>query len=111
MKEQQRANHRGVRTIVGKLTGKRITLPDVNVPPMPVLAPPGVVHNGRKAENFGEIDLSGGYPDVRSFRRKVWLIIPATNTSMDLCYQENVQFLQRLVFHHEPLERRQATIT
>lgn len=69
--------------MIGKLSGKTITIPNVNVPPMPALAPPGVVHNGAKAENFGEIDSSRGYPDVRSFRRKFGLIIPATNTSME----------------------------
>lgn len=83
MKEQQKANHRGAQTIIGTLSGKRITIPDVNLPPMPALAPPGVVHNGKKAENFGEIDSFRGYPDVRSFRRKFGLIIPATNTSME----------------------------
>jgi maleate isomerase len=83
VKEQQTANYRGAQTIIGKLSGKKITIPDANVPPMPALAPPGVVHNGKKAENFGEIDSSRGYPDVRSFRRKFGLIIPATNTSME----------------------------
>ncbi|HEV2860932.1 MAG TPA: hypothetical protein VGX48_08005 [Pyrinomonadaceae bacterium] len=29
------------------------------------------------------IDPSEGYPDVRSFRRKFGLVIPATNTSME----------------------------
>lgn len=37
----------------------------------------------RKAEGFGEINSSSGYPDVRSFRRKFGLVIPATNTSME----------------------------
>jgi maleate isomerase len=83
MREQQKANHRGAQTIIGTLSGKKITIPDVNVPPMPALAPPGVVHNGKKAEDFSEIDSSRGYPDVRSFRRKFGLIIPATNTSME----------------------------
>jgi maleate isomerase len=50
---------------------------------MPSLAPPGVIHNGEKAENFGEIKSSRGYPDVRSFKRKFGLFIPATNTSME----------------------------
>ena len=45
-------------TIIGKLSGKKIIIPNVNVPPMPSLAPPGVIHNGKKAENFGEIDSS-----------------------------------------------------
>ena len=70
-------------TIVGKLSGKKITIPNVNTPPMPSLAPPGVIHNGKKAEDFGEIDSSRGYPDVKSFKRKFGLLIPATNTSME----------------------------
>src|SRR5918999_2026114 len=83
MKEQWKANHPGAQTIIGKLSGNMIALPNVNVPPIPALAPPGVIHNGTKAENFGELDSSRGYPDVRSFRRKFGLIIPATNTSME----------------------------
>jgi maleate isomerase len=83
MKEEPKAKLRAARTIIGKLTGKKITIPNVNLPPMPALAPPGVVHDGKKAENFGEIDSARGYPDVRSFRRKFGLIIPATNTSME----------------------------
>ena len=70
-------------TLIGKLSGKEITIPDVNVPPMPSLTPPGVIHAGRKAENFADFDSSRGYPDVRSFKRKFGLIIPATNTSME----------------------------
>ncbi len=81
MSAQQKAHHEGGQTIVGKLSGKKITIPNVNAPPMPALAAPGVIHNGKKAENFGEINSSLGYPDVRSFRRKFGLIIPATNTS------------------------------
>jgi len=69
--------------IIGKLSGKKITIPNVNVPPMPSLAPPGVIHCGEKAETFGAIDSSRGYPDVRSFKRKFGLLIPATNTSME----------------------------
>jgi len=75
--------HEGAQTIIGKLSGKEITIPNVNAPPIPALAPPGVIHNGEKAENFGEIDSSRGYPDVRSFKRKFGLFIPATNTSME----------------------------
>jgi len=52
-------------------------------PPMPALAPPGAIHNGAPAANFGEIDSSSSYPDVRSFRKKFGLVIPATNTSME----------------------------
>lgn len=66
--------------------GKRtvnVLIPEVDTTPMPVLAPPGVVLNGRPAKAFGEIDPSRGYPDVRSFRRKFGLLVPATNTSME----------------------------
>jgi len=67
----------------GKLSGKKITIPNVNLAPMPSLTPPGVILNGKKADNFGEIDSSRGYPDVKSFKRKFGLLIPATNTSME----------------------------
>jgi maleate isomerase len=83
MNEHEKINYRGAQTIIGKLSGEKITIPNVNVPPMPSLAAPGVIHNGNKAENFGEIDSSWGYPDVRSFKRKFGLFIPATNTSME----------------------------
>lgn len=52
-------------------------------PPMPSLAPPGAIHNGVAAANFGVIDSTRSYPDVRSFRKKFGLVIPATNTSME----------------------------
>ena len=81
--ESPRATRGEAQTIIGKLSGKRIIIPNANVPRMPSLAPPGVIHSGKKAENFGEIDSSRGYPDVRSFRRKFGLFIPATNTSME----------------------------
>ncbi len=47
-------------TIIGKLSGKKINIPNVNIPPMPSLVPPGVIHNGKKAESFGEIDFFSG---------------------------------------------------
>src|SRR3712207_6456344 len=80
---QQRVDHRGARPIIGKLSGKKIAIPDVDAPPMPALAAPGVVHDGEAADGFGRIDSSKGYPDVRSFRRKFGLVIPVTNTSME----------------------------
>jgi maleate isomerase len=70
-------------TIIGKLSRKRFTNPNVDAAPMPSLAAPGVIHNGEKAGSFGEINSSRRYPDVRSFRRKFGLVIPATNTSME----------------------------
>jgi maleate isomerase len=70
-------------TIVGKLSGRPIAIPDVDAPPMPSLSPPGVIHNGTPAEGFDGLGSSRGYPDVRSFRRKFGLVVPATNTSME----------------------------
>ena len=73
LKEHQTANHRGAQTIIGKLSGKKITIPDVDAPPMPALAPPGVVHDGKKAENFGEaagLRARPSTPDV-AFRRAI----------------------------------------
>ncbi len=70
-------------TITGALSGQAITLPDINAPPMPSLASPGVVQDGEQVKGFGEISNGRGYPDVRSFRRKFGLLIPATNTSME----------------------------
>lgn len=83
MSPPRNTNDPGTLTFIGILSGKSITLPDVNAPPMPSLAPPGVIHNGKPAEQFGTIDSSRSYPDVRSFRRKFGLLIPATNTSME----------------------------
>ena len=71
-----------IQTIIGTLSGKQLTIPNVNNPPMPSLAPPGVILNGEKAE-FDELSTTEGYPDVRSFKRKFGLLIPATNTSME----------------------------
>ncbi len=83
MIKHERKHDKKSQTIVGQLSGKHIIIPNVNAAPMPDLAFPGVIHNGKKAENFGEIDSSREYPDVRSFKRKFGLLIPATNTSME----------------------------
>lgn len=83
MVERTTADSGGARTIVRQMSGREISVPDANVAPMPSLTPPGVIHDGEEAEGFGEIDGSRGYPDVRSFRRKFGLLIPATNTSME----------------------------
>jgi maleate isomerase len=73
---------RGLRTVLGRLSGKEISIPDHNGPPMPALANPGVILDGQKVEGFA-IDSARGYPDVRSFRHKFGLLLPATNTSME----------------------------
>ena len=78
----QPAGKRGAVT-VGCLSGRPLFCPAINAPPMPALAAPGVIYNGQPAEHFGRIDSRRGYPDVRSFRRKFGLIVPATNTSME----------------------------
>ena len=83
LRSGQVGHHQRARQIVGGLSGRAITLPNPDVPPMPALAPPGVIHDGRAAAGFGALDPARGYPDVRSFRRKFGLIIPATNTSME----------------------------
>lgn len=66
---------------IGVLSGKKLRILNVNVPPMPALAS-GVIHNGSEIGNLG-IDSSLGLPDVLSFRRKFGLLLPATNTSME----------------------------
>ncbi len=66
----------------GALSGKELRIPDVNAAPMPAIAPPGVVHDGKPTDRV-VIDPSRGHPDVRSATRKMGLLIPATNTSME----------------------------
>lgn len=80
--QQAMSLHRQGRQRVGRLSGRSFTLPDVDAAPMPALAPPGIIHNGRSAEAFG-IDGALAYRDARSFARKFGLLIPATNTSME----------------------------
>ena len=83
--------------MAGNSSGRTETpaIPDVDAPPMPALAPPGVILDGNKVEGF-EVDQSRGYPDVRSFRRKFGLLVPATNTGME-------HELWEIVFrNHEP---------
>ncbi len=59
MDEHQKINYRGAQTIIGKLSGKEITIPNVNVPPMPSLMPPGVIHNGGKPKTSAKSILLG----------------------------------------------------
>lgn len=58
------------------------TLRGPAVPPMPALAPGGAVHDGASIGAFG-IDPAKTHPDVRSFRKKFGVLIPATNTSVE----------------------------
>lgn len=70
-------------TIVGKLSGKKIFIPDVNVPSMPSIAPPGPIYNGKNTEVLSTEELSNGHPDSCSYRRQFGLLVPATNTIME----------------------------
>ena len=69
--------------IVGRLSGRNISLPDVNPAPRPELALSGVMYNGQAALGVGEFNADVAYPDVAEFRRKFGLLIPVTNTSME----------------------------
>lgn len=68
--------------MTGMISGKPIYLPDVNKPPMPAIAASGIVKNGKPLPDFNLI-TTPGQPDVRSYKRKFGLLIPATNTSME----------------------------
>jgi hypothetical protein len=70
-------------TITGALSGRPVFIPDVNVPPMPSIAPPGPIYNGEPTDVFNVAKLSDGHPDACSYRRRFGLIIPATNTTME----------------------------
>ncbi len=59
MNEHEKTNYRGAQTIIGKLSGEKITIPNVNVPPMPSLAPPGIIHNGKKPKTSAKSILLG----------------------------------------------------
>lgn len=69
--------------LVGGLSGKAISYADANIAPMPLIAQPGMVHNGMPTADFGLMNGSCSYPDVCSYRRKFGLLIPSTNTSME----------------------------
>lgn len=68
---------------IGGISGKEIFIPNVAAPPIPFIVPPGIVCNGSKAAVFEGVDLSTGYPDACSFKRRFGLLIPATNTAME----------------------------
>ena len=71
------------RTLIGALSGREITIPDVNVT-LPSLAGHGVVVNGTPDQSFGTVDAPhGGFPDSRSPRRRFGLLLPATNTVIE----------------------------
>ncbi len=71
MNEHEKTNYRGAQAMIGRLSGKKIAIPNVNVPPMPSLAAPGVIHNGEKAEDFGEIGVWEQNERLQSWERYV----------------------------------------
>lgn len=83
MKIMQSNHDQGARPADTSPSGSTLTIPGVKAPAIPRHTAPGVLQNGKPAVNFGGIDPARGYPDVRSFRRKFGLVIPATNTSME----------------------------
>jgi maleate isomerase len=69
------------------LLGSAAALASCAVPPrapegVPALAPGGVVHDGEPLGAFG-LEPGRTYPDVRSFRKKLGILLPATNTSVE----------------------------
>lgn len=81
------------KSIIGGLSGHTYCLPAVNKAPMPEIAgSPNL--NGRQLKEF-QVDSSPGHPDVRSFRRKYGLLIPATNTSVE-------HELWGIIFNNQP---------
>lgn len=69
-------------TIKGTLSGKTITLPDVNSSSKASINAAGLVKNGNQVLEF-KWPEPGIFPDALSFRRKFGLLIPVTNTSME----------------------------
>ena len=66
--------------VTGALSGAALNIPDVNVD----VLTGGAVVNGAHDERFAlQPPPNGLYPDVRSFRRRFGLLIPATNTIME----------------------------
>lgn len=66
--------------VTGALSGRALNIPDVNVD----MLTGGAVVNGAHDERFAlQPPPAELYPDVRSFRRRFGLLIPATNTIME----------------------------
>ncbi len=83
MEQKHNAAETKRQSAVSLISGKVISIPDVNKAPMPSLGGSGVILNGEPAKGFGAISSACGYPDVLSHRRKFGLLIPATNTTME----------------------------
>lgn len=84
------------RTITGAFSGKTIHLPEVNATSISSIAPERFIKNGKSVADF-KLDDVHGFPDVLSFRRKLGLLIPGTNTSME-------HELWEIIFNNPSLE-------
>jgi maleate isomerase len=87
IEQSQMSEHLGtdlvaIETVRSVLSSEEMTIPASVRSSLPALAETGVILNGRTVEAFA-IDSERGYPDMRSFRRKFGLLLPATNTSME----------------------------
>lgn len=70
------------RTITGVLSGKTIHLPDINSSSSGSVVPERFHKDGKPLLDFMGT-TTGPFPNVRSFKRKFGLLIPATNTTME----------------------------
>lgn len=81
---QARLRAGGIRPVdLGPVPGNPVAPGSETAPPIPALAPPGVIFNGEPAPGFGAIAQRRSYPDARSFRLKLGLLLPVTNTTME----------------------------
>ena len=70
------------RIIIGGISGKTIPLPDVNASSNSSIISDRFVLDDKPLPNF-LLDTSRQFHDVKSFKRKFGLLIPATNTSIE----------------------------
>ena len=64
-------------TVTGGLSGETFTLPDVNS------GYPAAMMIGKDGAVIEEFPRGAGYPDVRSHRLKLGVLIPASNTTVE----------------------------
>ena len=82
------------RIIKGGISGKTIQLPDVNASSNNSILPNRFIVDGKPITDFA-LDTSKNFHDVKSFKRKFGLLIPATNTSME--YE-----IWSIIFNNQP---------
>lgn len=70
------------RIIIGGLSNKTIKLPEVNISSHHSILASNFLLNGMQLTSF-KLDSTKQFHDVKSFKRKFGLLIPASNTSME----------------------------